>query len=596
VEAVARSITFLGNEGSVKIPYFQRSYVWGRDNWEDMLTELLEFSKSHFLGSLILKQMTAKTGLQKSVLVIDGQQRLTTISILLKVIYDLFSSEMKMNTSSELLKYLFFKKNVTDEKYHIKIDHSRADSVSFKKIIGEVKDGLIQSLDSKELVNINDGSNKILQCYKYFYEELESKEEGIKKALFENLLNSENKIIVLIDLTEHDNEQAIFDTINSAGVRLSGTDIVKNALFQRTLEIMDNDKVMDLYKNCWEDVFTDDDAALTYWSARKITGRLERDQSELLLQTIAIIKGIYDPEKHTLAELPDLYKEKIRKASEDELSELINEIKEYAQIYRENIPDFDRDTLYSFSDYKQRLFHILDICETSTFHPYIIYLLKEYNNNESALIERLKVLEQFVIKRMITKKETKSYNKLCKDFINNENALNDKNNEIQNDDIAEGISSISNRNAALILFWIELHRRHIDTKQAVKELKYNYSLEHLMPQKWEEYWSNVPVYDENGIEEKDFDKAKVIRYKKIYSLGNMTLLNTRLNISLRNYVFERKIEGEGRKKGIRHYSELWITKQDILDKYDDGDIDWNEKSITEREKALCIEIIKIWNS
>ncbi|GEM_PF-3472404 len=117
------------------------------------------------------------------------------------------------------------------------------------------------------------------------------------------------------------------------------------------------------------------------------------------------------------------------------------------------------------------------------------------------------------------------------------------------------------------------------TPKMKRELKYNYSLEHIMPQKWEEYWHVVPVYNETGVEETDHEKAKSIRYSKIYSLGNMTLLNSRLNTSLRNFIFKRKIEGEGRKKGIRHYSELWITKSDIIDKYDNGEKIWNEVSI-----------------
>lgn len=596
MEAKAKAITFLGDEGVVQIPFFQRDYVWDRVNWEDMLMDLLEFNKSHFLGSLILKQLSPKTGEPKAVLVIDGQQRLTTLSVLLKVIYDLFNPETKKNTSNELLKYLFYKRYATDKNYLIKINHSRVDSVHFRKIIGEVKDGLIQSLGSDDLKKIDANSNKILQCYKYFIETLSKESEETRINLFNHLLNSENKIIVLIDLSEHDNEQAIFDTINSAGVRLSGTDIVKNALFQRAMELMSQDEVILLYETCWEKIFTIDDDTSNFWSTQKSTGRLMRDHSEILLQSIAVIKGIYDPEKHTLSELPDLYKKRINAASKNDTIELINEIKEYAGIYKENIPAFDSSTLYSYSNNLQRIFHILDNCGISTFHPYIIYLLKRYKDDEQSLTLTLKTLEQFVIKRMITKQETKSYNKLCKDFIDNETLLQAKSQEVNNVQIANGIKSISNKNATLLLFWIELYRRSIDTKQAVKELKYNYSLEHLMPQKWEEYWNTVPVYNELGQIETDQEKAKTIRYGKVYSLGNMTLLNSRLNTSLRNYVFERKIEGEGRKKGIRHYSELWITKDDILDRYDNGEKEWNEISISQRENNLCAELIEIWNT
>jgi hypothetical protein len=594
VEAKAKSITFLADEGAVQIPFFQRGYVWNRMNWEDMLIDLLEFNKSHFLGSLILKQLKAISGEPKTVFVIDGQQRLTTLSILLKVLYDLFTEELRKDTSVELAKYLFYKKYATDKKYYTKITHSRVDSSYFKQIIGEVQDGIILSSILPLRDEINDKSNKILQCYKYFYDELSKQDEETRIKLFNHLLNSENKIIVLIDLSEHDNEQAIFDTINSAGVRLSGTDIVKNALFQRAMELMKKEDVINLYEECWEKTFSIDDDAQIFWGTQKSTGRLMRDHSEILLQTIAVINGLYDPEKHTLSELPDLYKNKIAKYSEKELKDLINEIKEYANIYRENIPAFDGSTLYLYDDYLQRLFHILDACDISTFHPYIIYLLKKYKENEVMIETRLKELECLVIKRLLAKQETKSYNKLCKEFIDNETQVKIKVDSVTLEQIKSGIKSISNKNATIVLFWIELFRRKKDAKQSIKELKYNYSLEHLMPQKWEEYWSSVPVVDDTGSPITESDLAKQIRYGKIYSIGNMTLLNSRLNTSLRNYIFERKIEGEGRKKGIRHYSELWITKADIIDKYDSDDKIWNEVSIAKREKALGDELIEIW--
>lgn len=104
-----------------------------------------------------------------------------------------------------------------------------------------------------------------------------------------------------------------------------------------------------------------------------------------------------------------------------------------------------------------------------------------------------------------------------------------------------------------------------------------------MPQKWEEHWNSVPVVDDAGNAIADPETAKQVRYSKVYSIGNMTLLNSRLNTSLRNYIFSRKIEGEGRKKGIRQYSELRITKADIIDRYDRGEIIWNEASITHAE-------------
>ncbi len=123
MKAEAMSLTFLGNEGHVKIPFFQRGYVWNRDNWEDILSDLLDFEKSHFLGSLILKQLEKQTGKPKEVLVIDGQQRLTTLSVLIRALYNSFDSETQQNCNVSLKNYLFYKKNQTDKEFYVKISH-----------------------------------------------------------------------------------------------------------------------------------------------------------------------------------------------------------------------------------------------------------------------------------------------------------------------------------------------------------------------------------------------------------------------------------------------------------------------------------------
>lgn len=277
------------------------------------------------------------------------------------------------------------------------------------------------------------------------------------------------------------------------------------------------------------------------------------------------------------------------------LEAFILEIAKYALLYREKIYNLDNTTLYAFEDDYTRLFHILNVCDVSTFHPYILSLFFKFDTNEIKLKEELFKLEKFVIRRMIAKKETKSYNKICKEFIVNNATIDSKLDEVSNDDVIAGLEFILNRNAALLLFWIELRRRNMDSMQSLKELKYNYSLEHIMPQKWPEHWSFVPVIDIQNNEILDIELAKKERYTRIYSIGNMTLLNSSLNTSLRNYSIDRKMEGEGRRKGIRQYSDLDITKTDIVAYYDKINKVWNERSINERTKSLGGEILSIWN-
>ncbi|NTW33390.1 MAG: DUF262 domain-containing protein [Bacteroidetes bacterium] len=597
MKAEAMSLTFLGNEGLVRIPFFQRGYVWNIENWEDILTDLLDFEKSHFLGSLILKQLEKQSGKPKEVLVIDGQQRLTTLSVLIRALYNNFDEDTQKNCEQSIKNYLFFKKYQTDKDFLVKIEHSKIDKKYYQKII---KDEVYQSeydaiiIENPAIKTISK-SNRVLQCYKYFSERLKSISVETRLELFNRLLDQENKILVIIDLSEKEDEQAIFDTINSAGVRLSSADIIKNALFQKALDLFDNaEDVESLYKEHWENIFNIDEDAINFWDTPRATGRLTRDNIEILLHSISVIKGFFDPDKHTLSDLSNLYKAFILKITKAHLESFIKEISKYAKLYREKILVFNDSTLFNYQDNYSRLFHILSVCEISTFHPYILSLFYKHDGNESKLGEELQKLETVVIRRMIAKSETKSYNKMCKEFIKDNSAVENRLVEQTKENIKNGLLTISNKNATLLLFWIELYRRAKDSKQSVKELKFNYSLEHVMPQKWEEYWNSVDVIDEAGKIIGDRETAKRERYSKIYSIGNMTLLNSSLNTSLRNYEFSRKVEGEGRKRGIRHYADLGITRFDILDKYDSGDKVWNEQKINERTADLANDILTIW--
>ena len=597
MQADAMSLTFLEKEGIVKIPFFQRGYVWDKTNWADLLEDLYDETKSPFLGSLILKQLDKQTGKIKEVLVIDGQQRLTTLSILIKALYDTFSDEIKINCETAIQSYLFYKINRTDKEKFVRINHSQLDAQYYNKVIeGNItEDELEKIIIADEQNKIISRDNKILQCYKYFKKELELKDEEKRQWLFDYLLNDDNNFLVIIDLQKNDDEQSIFDTINSAGVRLSSADIIKNALFQKALDIIKNQNdVIKLYNTFWENIFSGDDDSKLYWETPRSTGRLMRDNIEILLHSVAVIKNFFDPDKHNLSDLSKLYKDYIESLTIISLTDFIKEISDYAKIYRENIITFDKSTLFSFENNHQRLFHILDVCEISTFHPYILLLFYQNKTNIDDLDRKLFVLEKYIIRRLIKKEDTKNYNKICKDFIKDGNLLVIGANAISDDDIKSSLENITNKNASLLLFWIELYRRHIDRMQTLKELKYDYSLEHIMPQKWEEYWSSIPVYDINSNEINNDEQAKIIRNRAIYSIGNMTLLNSRLNSSVRNYPFIKKIEGEGKKKGIKHYSDLRITKDDIITPYENGTTTWDERNIHSRTVELSKEILTIW--
>jgi len=595
MEAHEKELMFLGNEGKVIIPFFQRTYVWDEENWENLLEGLFQKPVGHFLGSIILKQLNSASGEPKKLEVVDGQQRLTTLSILIKALYDTFSEQLQNNTINVVRQILFSKITPTSGEYYVKIEHSQIDREAYERVIKANIDG-----PPIDIETIDKNSHKIFRCYKYFYELLKDKKDEERKTLFDKLLETRNKMLVVIDLKEDiDDEQTIFDTLNTAGVRLTTAEIIKNALYQQVIKVFGDPKAaLDLYKDTWEKTFLTDEDTVRYWETERLTGRLKRDNVEILLHCIGVIKGFYDPDKHTLSELSKLYKEEIKnKNSRNELINFTKEIVEYGNIYRERMLAFDSSTALSFEDSTARLLHILDVLQISTFYPFILHQFK-IQENEAEIVKILSNLEKFVVNNMLAKNTTeiKNYNKLCKEFIRDTSKLENKLRDLVNikNAVSNGLRGISNKEASLILFWIELYRRNKDPKRSLKELKYVYSLEHIMPQKWEEYWRDIPKkYKADGSEMTD-EEARMDRNDKINWIGNMTLLTSSLNAALRNYDFERKMKGHGRKKGIISYAELSITNDDIVIPFQNGDKVWDEFKIIARTKKLEEEVNQIW--
>ena len=589
MKAEEKALRFLTMEGKVKIPFFQRTYVWDENNWEDLIEEFFDEEKTNnFLGAIILKQLPSVSGKPKELEVIDGQQRLTTISILLRALHDSFPEDTKQNVRDTIFQILFFKKDYTSPYYdEIRIEHSLVDSESYKKVIKES--------ETINLSQINEKSHRILRCYKFFREIFENMNGEEKKNLLNKMLDPDNKMLVVIDLEVRDDEQSIFDTLNTAGVKLTSAEIVKNALFKKLIELSRRQEAIKAYKETWEKVFMKDEDTLAYWEKELTTGRLKRQNIEILLHSVAVIEEFYDPDKHTLSDLSKLYKKKIEEFKTREAFEnFIDKIIEYAKIYEENIYDFDKSDLFSFGNeldvIKNRLLHILNVLDISTFHPFILNIIKSKGKTEQK--EYFKSLENFVICNAIAQKvPIKNYNKLIKQFIKDPTNLKEEVEKITKEDIETGLKSVPNKLASLILFWIELYRRYKEKRSDILELKYTYSLEHIMPVKWREYWSfdKVP-HPNNNLNEVEKEKD---REEKIFWLGNMTLLRSRLNASLRNYDFERKINGEGRKRGISRYADLLITK-DIVDKFNHGDKMWNEEKIENRTKEFTDMILEMW--
>lgn len=645
MKARAESLRFLGEMDALDIPFFQRKYVWRAQNWKELLDSFDNIDNHPFLGSLILKHTR-----DRKITIIDGQQRLTTISLLAKAIYDTLASHgYKLEGSGirkDIESFLFYMQNCADDFADsiVKIQHSRLDHEDFEKVI---RSGLFEdspSIDCSDLIDKLDDADiddilteneeffgedsRIIQCYKYFILKLKDRTDTQLKDLHKAVFGKENRVFVVIELEYDDiNEQRIFDTINRAGVRLSTADIIKNNLFKNCLECCKDAQkqskdVYALYDKQWNDVFYANTEDYDLWETRRVFGNVERTNLEFLLYCVASIKWRKD--KDIFSQLDKFYAEKIQDYTFSELQGLICEIADYAKIFKKCILTLQQDFLenesvpsFSYTNHIERLLLILEKFGVQMFYPYVLKRLKECNIKDlkdcdditrdvtrKTLYERLvhdfSILSSFVVRRRLAGKGVHDYATKCDKILHEQDGLINELiremvnplSEINNKEFANAIQKIkNNENAKIVLYNIELYRRD-DEKYDIKDFSYIFTLEHILPKKWEKNWKDVDVYNRNG-DLVQGEEVKATRDGAILSLGNMLLLTSKLNTSVSNNTFEVKIKGNGRYHGYKKYSDLCLTKE-IIAEYDSGKTVWDERRIVQREQELFGDVLKIW--
>ena len=423
------------------------------------------------------------------------------------------------------------------------------------------------------------------------------------EQIFDLLTEDKVRFLVSIDLKENDNEQAIFNTVNSSGVILSGADIIKNLLYERYVDLLRQEKTnsadvdkyaIKIYKNTWESAFLADEKVDAYWNAKRQYGRMTRSNLETFLYSFAVIKGFFNPAEDNAIDLSKKYKEKVDSFDRKHLEKFLAELSEYADVYQDNFI-MGKDEL-TYDDYVRRLFVICGALEVATFYPYLLQLLYQHekgkiDNNE--MKAKFFALERYIVANAICRGSTKNYNNECVQLVQNRK---------DPDDIFEGCVYLTkdqfksglrhmklNKVPNVLLFCVELYKRKT-SKSDIKKLSYNFTLEHIMPQKWEKNWSDVPVKNQEGKTVKDKDEIEKIRKYTIYQIGNMTLLNSKLNSSVSNGTFKEKVYGKNGKPGLKAQADLMLTKE-VIDQHKK----WDDIAVYSRTEVLEDIIAKMWN-
>lgn len=255
------------------IPFFQRPYVWKKEDCENLYEDLLETfeanklnpQKEHFIGTVITKISNTSTQMTAQFDLVDGQQRMTTFSLLIKALANSVDLTQEKSTalSENLNSSLFFKDAYGD--VHYRIIHNRLDRKSFDMIMRS--DGT----DDKEIAEAN---NKIALTYLYFRNKFNTLTNAEILSLNFTLLHKFPVINMVLE--GHDDEQEIFDTINSLGVKLTTSELLKNHIFSDT-------ESQKHYEEYWQNVFETDEETVEFWNEKKTAGRVYRENIDVLL-------------------------------------------------------------------------------------------------------------------------------------------------------------------------------------------------------------------------------------------------------------------------------------------------------------------------
>lgn len=555
----------------LEVPFYQRAYVWDDEQWDRFLTDM-EFvtktKKPYFLGSIIFKSgKTPNTWdhFSDCKIVIDGQQRLTTLMIFFKVLC------LKKNENR------LFERDFCLEDDTIVLQHGRNDIAAFDKVMRHDK--------LEEIPNVVPAS-QIISAFNFFLKKIDP------DKLDRNIIK-QNVQFVCIDLLDGEDEQQVFDTINSLGVRLTTAELLKNYFYNK-------DNVQEYEKN-WVAIFEKDSETHLYWEQELETGRIKRSLIDIFFDAYFQI-FLQDKQYNITAEdkivysrvdhLAKSYQDFIEHYCNGDKSVVLGQMAEYAKCFAETFrPEYCNMGLPAAPGI-ERINVIMFGLKNTTLIPYILYVAKNVKN-QNELRKIYGILESYLMKRMIVHAPTKNYNNLFTSLILNGvldaealkerlNKGNDATTFVPSDnDLLNGFKTakLVNLQTRGILYLLEAGIRSAKSSTALLGFN-NYSLEHMMPKKWRNNWAACSS-----------DELARQRDSILLTLGNLAIIPQSLNASIRDSSWDAKKAGKGvNNPGISICAAGLTTIHDALQK----DV-WDETEIINRANWLYEQARSLWD-
>lgn len=548
----------LGNGLRYKIPPFQRDYSWGVDEWDDLWQDIMglfeeDGEDAHYMGYLVLQSSDSKI-----YDIIDGQQRITTISLLI------LASLSVLNDIAE--------EGIDSENNRKRVENLRSSYIGYVDPVSLVPQSKLElnrhnnrfyqtyliSLEKPPQRGLNSSEHLLRKAFYWFKEKISAygNKDGVEIA---KLIDStvDKLFFTVITVTDELNAFKVFETLNARGVRLSATDLLKNYLFSIISSSTIHDTELKALEERWE----------------RIVGELGSESFPEFLR-------IYWNSKNKLVRKSDLFKT-IRKkiTTKEEAFALIRNLDSASSIYAALRSPNDSLWNQIESDYLRQL-QMFNVRQPLAMLMTCYETFGEKNREEFTKILRAIVvisLRYNVICNLQTHEQERIYNEIAHKLSSTEIASIEEIfailKKVYPDDATfkasfadKEFKTTNSRNRKVVRFILFA----IEKQQSGQDFDFEssiYNLEHILPEHPSDDWSHI---DDQTHE------------RFVYRIGNMTLLEASLNRDIGN-------NGYDQKKEVYKKSVFRITKN-IPEHYDE----WNEDKIISRQKQMANIANGIW--
>ncbi|BAW77897.1 DUF262 and DUF1524 domain-containing protein [Helicobacter pylori] len=535
------------------IPIYQRLYSWEKEQCKQLWDDIIKIGGNdkmdgHFIGS-ILYVLDGITHSGNALLIIDGQQRLTTITLLLTALRDHLNDE---NDEDEFLKK-FSCQNIQD---HYLINSDKDGDKKFRLILSDSDKDTLLSLIDKDERKPSEPSSKIVENFKLFEEwisEWISKNTNKLETIFKGL---EKLMIVGIALKEgKDDPQLIFESMNSKGIELTQTDLIRNYIVMET-EI---EKQEGFYNK--------------YWRAMEEEFKQNKKWFDRFVRHYLTIKTRIPNTNKVYVAFKD-YRQKEGIGIEDLLKDLQKYCGYFCQIVFKKEADKDLNKALGF---------LVDL-EMDVVYPLLLDLYSDYSDgvlSKADFRRSIALIESYICRRAVCGLGTNSLNKVFPSFTKHIQkdeyfkslkahfgSLTEKQRFPKNDEFKNLFITIDFYKFKKNRYFFE-RLENFDRKERV--YTHEYTTEHIMPQHLTEEW------------EKDLgENFQEIHNKYLHTIGNLTL--TGYNPEYSNKSFQEKRDME---KGFKD-SPLRLNQSLRGLKF------FGEEEIKKRANDLADLALKIW--